>query len=66
MVYGFLEDGNDPNDLMDMFDFLHCRCVITSRARIGRTASHDANSKGRPIKVELMSPGAVDFFTCQC
>ena len=61
VVYGFPEDGSDHNDLMDMFDFLCCRCVITRQARIGHAASHDANSKCHPTKVELISSGAVDF-----
>jgi hypothetical protein len=55
VVYGYLEGGNDRNELMDMFEYLRCRCDVVYHTRIGRAVSGRHDLTGRPIKVELKS-----------
>ena len=52
VIYGFPEEGDDYGHLLDMFDFLNCRCVIIHCSRLGRQISQHP----RPIKAELGSP----------
>ena len=54
VVYGFLEEGKDSEQLFEMFNYLSCRCDVIRHSRIGRSSNR--NSKAiRPIKVEFKS-----------
>ena len=59
VVYGFPEEGNDYDELVDMFDYLSCHCEIVRHQRMRYAAR--CNSAGRPIKVELRSTSAITF-----
>ena len=64
VIYGFPEDNNDYNELLDMFDFLKCRCDIVRHMRMGKLIN-DKRSKGRPLKVKLRSISTVNSIMSQ-
>lgn len=51
VVKGFPEEGNDYVQLLDMFQYLYCKCDVISPTRIGN--QDYSKSKMRPIKVVL-------------
>ena len=53
-VYGFPDEGNDYEQLLDMFSYLNCRCDIVRHSRLGVYSSKSI-SHVRPIKIELRS-----------
>ncbi len=55
VVYGFPEEGKDNVQLLDMFDFINCRCDIVRHTRIGRDPRQSKTSSIRPVRVELRS-----------